>query len=118
MKNYTETTLQNAIAKCKKNGGRFWREDCPNVKYYIHSEWGIIDQISNGVMKTEIKDFELKWLYEQPQTSVKEFVKELEELQTMIDDRDSMQTIGLSMLGPISRKLKEIIQHAKNAKKE
>lgn len=66
MKNYVETTLQNAITECKKNGGRFWREDCPSLKLFIHPEWGIIDQITMGVHKIEVKDFELKWFYEQP----------------------------------------------------
>lgn len=34
----------------------------------------------------------------------------LSEIQKMVDDREAMQTLGLMMLGPISRKLKQIIE--------
>jgi hypothetical protein len=73
-----ECTLQEAIKRCKENGGRFSESDNPyNEWWVINDKYVVAEGNIYDDFKLEIEDFDRTWIYEPPkQSAFQKWVKE------------------------------------------
>lgn len=67
-----ECTLQEAVKRCKENGGRFYLKDAKTPCFYKITTDGHIITNDNGYvenMKIWVAAFESTWIYEPPKQS-------------------------------------------------
>jgi hypothetical protein len=67
MTEYIECTLQEAVEKCDRFGGRF-RHPHGDI-WYICDETSVYTEHNNTPFELDIVDFRNKWIYEPPEKS-------------------------------------------------
>lgn len=64
-----ETTLQDAVERCKRDGGTFKRLKCADPLVFHVDEFGNVNDSDGDALQLCCSDFIEKWIYEPPKRS-------------------------------------------------